>query len=268
MSIGKEAPIGPCALCRVVSPLIDSHIIPRWAYRRIAQDRPERPVPVAVENGVVMFQSKQLADFLLCEPCEGIVKAWDDYGAEVSYDQGRFPALEHALAHVVADPFNSPRITTTDLSLLDAGALVLFGTSVLWRAAACRKLCPTIRLGPYFEPFRSFLLSSGRQPFPNKARLVLQLLNTPETPQAQQIISKPAAGRHRTNRLFRVLLFGMSFELFVGGAAQDLQRLDLCCLARTKRAFVTDGYRHVPDLYNQAKRSTPKGAFAKHVGRS
>lgn len=268
VSIGKNAPTAPCALCVVPSALINSHVVPRWAYKRIAEDRPDRPVPVAVENDVVMFQSNQLADFLLCEVCEDKTRRWDDYAAKVSYDKGRFPILEHALANVIPDPGNTTRVTIADVSDLDVNSLVLFGTSVLWRAAACPQLCPTIQFGPYLETFRAFVWAGGQAAFPSNARLLLTLMNTPDVSQAQQVITKPSAGRMRSSRLYRFMVFGMCFELLVGGLDADLQAWDGGCLARTKRVVLTDGYRHVPDLYTQARRATPKGKFAKHIGRS
>jgi hypothetical protein len=64
------------------------------------------------------------------------------------------------------------------------------------------------------------------------------------------------------------MVFGMCFELFVGGFDADLQGLDGGCLARTKRVVLTDGHRHVPDLCARAQRATPEGKFAKHIGRT
>ncbi len=239
MSIGKGAPIEPCALCTVPSALIHSHILPRWAYKRIAEDRPDRPVPVAVEGDVVMFQSTQLADFLLCAGCEDKTRAWDGYAAQVSYAKGKFPILEHALANVIPDPGNTTRLTIADVSGLDVSALVLFGTSVLWRAAACPNLCPTMRFGPYFDTFRTFVLAGGKAPFPSKARLLLTLMHTPNVPQAQQVITKPGAGRMQSCRMYRFMVFGMCFELFVGGLESHLRSFDGGCLARTQRVVVT-----------------------------
>ncbi len=266
MSIGKNAPTRACALCLNVRPLVESHVVPRWVYKRMAEMVPARPVPVAIEDGIVMFKSDQLADYLLCRPCEDTMGRWDNYASKVSYNKGSFPGLEHALAHVVPDPFNTPKVTISDVSGLDARTLVLFGTSVLWRAAASPHLCPSIRLGPYFDRFLGYLLSEGSLPFPERARLLLHLLHTPEAPEVQQLLMTPGNGKNRSSHLHRFGVFGMCFELFTGG--QHLRSFDGGCLAGTSRAVVTNGYRHVPDLYTQAKAATPKGGFAKHIGRT
>jgi len=39
-----------------------------------------------------MFKSKQLADYLLGKCCEEKLKVWEDYAADVSYDENQFPA--------------------------------------------------------------------------------------------------------------------------------------------------------------------------------
>jgi hypothetical protein len=261
MSLGKNAPLQKCALCSEVRHLVESHIIPRWVYARIAADQPGRPVPVVVKDGVAMMKSEQLTKYLLCRPCEDQIGRWEKHAAQVSYNAGQFPALTTALANVAPDRWNTPKITITDLSSLDADALARFGTSVFWRAASCPDLCPTIRLGKYKDELRAYLRKEA--PFPETVRRILWLLNTPDLPQAQQILTMPSFEKEKTTRMYHFGVFGLYFELWVGG--QHLGRLHLACLARTGRAAVTNGYRQVPGMYAEAGRAKPKGAFAKHM---
>jgi hypothetical protein len=177
----EAPPIAPCKLCSKVGTLTDSHIIPQFAYRRVTQmasPTEKNKTPVQVGEGIAMFKADQLSEYLLCRACEEMFGGWEKYVAGVTWKDGAFPLLDAALAHLIVggpDDFRPARLAECS----DIEAISKFGTSVLWRSAACPDLMKNaICLGPHFDRFREYLL--GEAPFPENARLVLQIVNSDE----------------------------------------------------------------------------------------
>jgi hypothetical protein len=251
-------PVAQCKLCPTVGPLTWSHIVSRWTYRRIVQTAdPGQPVPAQVRDGVAMLSSDQLADFLLCPACEDLIRPWETYVSTISRDEAGFPALTTALAHLI--PGGVGTVTRgADISTLDVDAIAKFGVSVLWRAAACPRLFPKLRLGPCYDAFAQYL--RGLAPFPSQACLLLHLIDRDDVPQLSQLIAPPSVSKHRDHHCYAFLIFGMSFEFHVGG--RDLSAYEFACLPRTGRALVVDGHRQLRGIAQQAFGAEAKGALA------
>ena len=254
------APVAPCKLCSRVGPLIWSHVVPRWIYRRIAQTGEDGGrIPVRVEDGVARLESDQAATYLLCSQCEDLFRHWESYVSKVSHDDGdEFPALAMARDHLISGASVAENFVVADVSGLDVDAIVLFGVSVLWRAAAWPERFPDVTLGPYFDVFARFL--RGEVPFPRRARLLLTLFDRPAFPNLSKLITPPGRGSFRGHPLYAFIFFGMSFEFLVGG--NDRHVYDYACLAHTKRAVITNGERHLRHLASQVEGVRAVGTLA------
>jgi hypothetical protein len=79
-------------------------------------------------------------------------------------------------------------------------------------------------------------------------------------PQLSQLVTPPSSFKHRDHHCYAFLIFGMSFEFFVGG--KDLSVFDYACLPRTGRALVADGHRQLSGIASEAHSARRKGALA------
>lgn len=112
---------GVCRLCLLDRPLLESHIIPRAYYRRIARKNSGKLVSFDLEpESKIRLDSKQWKEKLLCAECEGRIDKFETYS---------IPLLR------------KPALTSDEgikLNIDDPDRLSLFFTSIFWRAAVSR----------------------------------------------------------------------------------------------------------------------------------
>ena len=86
--------IGTCRLCRADGELRDSHIMPRWVFRRIIHFGPD-PQPILIENGTRRSTGDQDTEYLLCESCEQRFGRWENDVSQLALQlDDSFPAFE------------------------------------------------------------------------------------------------------------------------------------------------------------------------------
>jgi hypothetical protein len=259
------APVAPCKLCETVAELRWSHIMPRWVYRRIVASQPAgKPNPVRLQFDAMTFHAAQAADYLLCEACEEKLGTWEKYASEVTREGDTFPALTEAEAHPIPRSAFGDLVHVTDVSALSVETLVRFGISVLWRAAVSASYKPPVCLGPYAGVLRNYLLGASAA-LPDRVRLVMYLIHSKTVPELAQLNFLPSSTRVDGNFMHHFVAYGMGFQLFIGSQLHAL--LDPICLDRKKVALVTSGALHLRSVVAKVARSTPKGAFARHLGR-
>ncbi len=230
---------GACKLCGDAGPLEDSHIIPRWVYRRVSRLNPGESGsnPVHVGDGRSMLRPTQLKEYLLCKRCEARIKPWEDCVAAISLQEDdRFPALEAATPFVgnVGDP-----LILADASTLDIEKLVRFAVSVIWRASVSSKV-PEVKLGRHEEGVAAYLRDDSA-PFPEHARLRLELIRPMSEARFDRSVWGPYTHRDDLHlvRVHSFYWFGMWFHLHVG--CEGASRVDLMCLANQGKLAITDG---------------------------
>ena len=144
MAKKPAANMGACKLCGASGRLIDSHIIPKWAYRRALRlyGGMAGPNLVQMKHGRAMLLPTQLKEYLLCEdPCEKRTKRLADYACKISVQgDDRFPALE-----TIRFLCGRPDAAVCDTSTLDVSTFVRFAVSVIWRASVSTKV-PGVKL--------------------------------------------------------------------------------------------------------------------------
>ena len=230
-----------CRLCGDVGTHLESHIIPRWVYRRLSRLNPGRSGsnPVHVGGGRTMLRATQLKEYLLCERCEALMKRWEDCVAGLSLQENdRFPALEAVTPFIgkADDPF-----VLADASMLDIEKIVRFGVSVIWRASVSSKV-PGVKLGRYADALAAYLRDDVAQ-LPPDARLRLVFICPMSELRFDRTVCEPYTHRDDAHlvRIHSFYLFGMWFHLHVG--CEDPSPVDMLCLATERKVTISDGAR-------------------------
>jgi hypothetical protein len=169
-----------CGLCQLDRPLVDSHLLPAAAYKLAREPHRQNPNPIVVTRGRAGSSSRQISDEFLCAECED---RFSKYGERYVLAQCARPngfALRDVLKTL------PPLVEDEQFKVFDvAGSLgsrvadyLYFAASVFWRAAARSwtldsETIPQLRLGPYEEQLRRFLL--GELPFPDGIRLFVHV---------------------------------------------------------------------------------------------
>jgi hypothetical protein len=125
--------------------LLNSHIVPKWAYRRLIErdDDGRKCDPVSISNGSSILTSSQIREYLLCGKCEKTLGRDEDYVARLAYQKdGRLGLLE--MTTRLQLPNHKAGMT---VDRLDCGSVIRFAASVLWRAhVSSRPECKDLRL--------------------------------------------------------------------------------------------------------------------------
>ena len=210
-----------CRLCKEPSTLIESHLIPRSAYKAsksfVSGGRAEL-VTVKTVEGSAAYSDVQVTKKLLCSKCEDLFskkgeKIIGNYWATSS----RFPLLDILNS---SEPLAiGPEFSVYDTSLIDKkilDALCYFAASIFWRASVWdwgRERDQYVgALGPkYEEIFRGFLL--GGEPLEN----VYMIISVNNSGNLNGLFSFPAANKVPGGKFHVFDVLGIKFTAFVGG---------------------------------------------------
>jgi hypothetical protein len=145
--MGSTKHLGDCRLCGVKGvPLNDSHILPKWTYRRATDSTRALGFADPVHsNGQNSFTTSfQVKEYLLCDACEGLLGKDENFVSRLAgKDDGRLGLLDL----VTTGPAPLPNYQAARLSGPDAEATLRFAASVFWRASVSKmKECGGLRL--------------------------------------------------------------------------------------------------------------------------
>lgn len=257
--------LGKCQLCLTPDVIIkDSHIIPKWAYKRLRlADSAGNPNPITVTNGQAFQISNQIIEKMLCENCEQLIGNSEKYVEKIAFEtDGELKFLNGLEILTVVKEGKS--LEYVSLSNLNTDKIVYFASSVVWRACvAHRQDTGKPRLGQrYQEELRSYLLG-GSGSFPKNARLIMGILvHSPNTPHPRHnIISFPATVRYEDYHRHGFFICGLYFELCIG--SQMAGYLDSICLhyGKEKIALLGDAYDFglIHDIEKHARSARARG---------
>lgn len=122
--------IGTCALCQKNADLQNSHLIPKWAYRRVCDfDRPGAKAPVQIAGGNAVLINKQTTKYLLCPECEQLFSKYEDYVSGLTEsDDGQIKLFKDIKRH------DTPKKMLASLNEeVDGDQIAYFAASVMWR---------------------------------------------------------------------------------------------------------------------------------------
>ncbi|WP_186135046.1 hypothetical protein [Burkholderia gladioli] len=214
---------GECALCKEQKLLRKSHLMPKWAYKRLQTVHGSREDPIEVKNGLALYTSRQVTKYLLCGECEGFFGTREDYVAGLTRTDpdGLLEILtlvtrcEHPLTVVELN------------SKIDVDAIVYFAVSVIWRACVMTGECI---LGERHElAFRRYLLGEEQLQSEVSMNMVIlepsSLLAHPE-----RYFTFPSSTKIPAAWLHGFTICGLMFRCFVGGGIDP--KLKMVSLSR------------------------------------
>jgi hypothetical protein len=247
----------PCKLCQRLAVLQRSHIISRWAYRRLV-NTPARPHdPVQVEDDVAFVSGKQAAQYMLCSDCEALIGRREQYVSTITVDAaGSFPALSQTPpVHV-----HNAEWKTADASALDCDALAYFASSVIWRAHIS-DLYPKVTLGSHGAAFADYLLE--RAPFPKHAMLIIEFVQPATGPRIDRVIVHPESVPDTGFHLHHFAMVGMVFRLLVGRVLPA--GLEPFSFVDKQVVMLSNGTQLLSSVASRAKAATPKGRLVRRA---
>lgn len=231
-------PQGKCKLCLNRRDLQDSHLLPAALYKMTLDPRDKNPHPVLVTQNVALRTSKQLKDYVLCSECEQRFNENGERWMMSQVDNGKdFPLLDRLN---VALPFRS----TSGLSAfsgtaagIDTDKLAYFVLGVLWRASVHKwkilRQTTSIKLGPYEEPVRRYLLGETR--FPSNT-FVVAIACTDFASRCSFYV--PGRVRVTSHAVYFLLTRGVYFRVHMGGNVPREIR-ELCCVTSAEKFVFT-----------------------------
>lgn len=143
--------IGNCRLCQEDRKLLNSHIIPEWAYKTM-YDEKHRFFQISsdTERGKT-DRFKGEYEHLLCQDCENSTAKWDDYARAVIFSK---PG-EKTYGLMTSGIEGAVQIENVDYKLFK-----LFQLSLLWRASVTkREFFSRVCLGPQENRIREMLVA-------------------------------------------------------------------------------------------------------------
>lgn len=200
--------IGTCALCMKNADLLDSHLIPKWAYRRICENDPAvSRAPVYISDGNAVLSNKQTTGYLLCAECEQRFSTRENYLARLTeLKDGRIKLFANITR------LDTPERKLASLSKdVDAEQIAYFAASVMWRGCVMIGGC---KLGVYEPKFRQYLLDQA--PFPHEAIISVGLFEESSDFDTSGWVSEPASQKVGLLWLHGFLLNGLVFRCFIG----------------------------------------------------
>lgn len=209
--------------------------MPRWVYKRIRQIA-QGDNPVIVRDGQAFLDQEQIAEHLLCSPCDQRLGDAEDYLSRVSYlSDGTCSALQRPTLHAVETPFGP--MEGLSASDLQTETIAFAAAGILWKAAVCRHpRTGKPRLGPYAERFRRYLV--GEMSFPVCARVVVAILAMEVAAPFFGVMSFPVTNRDpKVVGAFRheFMVAGVYFQFIVGKTVGG--RADIPCIVHKPREF-------------------------------
>ncbi len=253
---------GTCRLHGGLGELRDSHIIPRWTYRRMTKLASAAGAGpggiVQIADGTAMISGTQISEHLLCPDCEQKVGRWETHVASLALQpDDSFPALDSVLLLPDGD-LDGFRVAD-GTPLPEPEKIVLFATSVVWRASVSTRF-PKVSLGSRYEQdFREYL--QGKATMPSNVRLLVQLIDPKAGPRSDRLVVHPESKRDGGHHVHQFAVFGMHFYVAVGGQLPTI--CDQFCFAKTKRVLVSDGRMLLGPAAKSATSAQHKGKLAK-----
>ena len=267
--------VGNCRLCGATAvELRDSHIIPKWAYRRVRDSTGTigAPDPIQIADGVAVQTSTQLKEYMLCGGCELRLCRDEDYVSKLAVrDDGTHGLLESLPAGAVfatgPQVHETPPLRAASISHLDRAAIARFAASIFWRAHASRThRFNELRLwSAQGEALRRFLLGDRLPPtmclslFVPVDGIDLKSVHWP-------VVSTPGTGRKGDNSAHGFLIAGLFFNLTTGSLSVPQECLEC---GEAPHAIIAH-WRSIPFIVNtagMALAAEPKGKGARAARR-
>lgn len=215
-------PFRACGLCQQERFLADSHFLPKALYRLFQGSDQASRNPLHLTSEHKLQTSAQMKDYFLCDDCEDrFNKRGELWTMKHCYRGGvRFQLRDLLYSH---QPFlsvdDSHVYDAASISGLDHAALTYFAASIFWRAAArAWRLGPSLyeplRLGPYAERLRLYLLDLAAFPAPDVSLTVFVSMR--DQPLLGMVFPVSESSNEYFYKVHRLLIPGIQFLLTCG----------------------------------------------------
>ena len=216
--------IGTCAMCLGKDKqLASSHLMPAGLYDTCQS---EDSNPIKVSSKIVMETSRQTQDYLLClgkGGCEErLNKGGEAWTLPMLMKKDRSFPLYDVLARTTpeVDEDDVKAYAALMIPEIDVKKLSHFAMGIFWKASVHswkkERGEPRIKLGPYSEIIRRYLL--GETEFPERVSLVVNVV-APE--KAMVLFTDPVTGEDKHSHF--VYVPGIMFAIMVGGTNTVVQ---------------------------------------------
>jgi len=127
---------GKCKLCLKDNvEIVNSHIVPSWAYKRIRENNSKQPDPICIERDKTYSTSKQLKEYMLCKDCESKIKVFEDFASEITYNKNGDSSF---ISNYKGECKEYTELKVYSLNKDQAESLRKFALSVAWRASIAK----------------------------------------------------------------------------------------------------------------------------------
>lgn len=250
--------INTCALCKKQKEIVKSHLIPKFAYKRLKSNNSENNDPIHISHGSAFATSKQFTKELLCQKCEELFSQYEDYVARLTkYDGSNLKILQHIIR------LDTPTSILVELNeKIDTEKLSLFAISMIWRSSVMHRSC---RLGRYEEEFRKYLLNEI--PFSSNAILTIRILKPSVTLNIspQNFVAEPCSIRENSTWYHKFRICGLDFRCVIGKAISPEQK-KICLAGQGSKKYAVvlalDQSTDFMDELDSLIRATPRGRLA------
>lgn len=208
--------IGTCALCQKTADLKNSHLIPKWAYRRACEGDPGgMKAPVHITDGKAFLSNKQTTKHLLCADCEQRFSTCEDYVAHLTGpNDGQIELFTK-----VTRP-GTPEMVLASLNMdVKSDQIAYFAASVIWRGCVMTGGC---NLGRYELKFRQYLL--GTTGFPPEVAISVGIFENSPNIDTRGWVSEPTSTKTSIGWLHGFLIAGLAYRCWVGKNIPPLWR--------------------------------------------
>jgi hypothetical protein len=258
MDQGKPSNMGFCAPCKQTRILQNSHLMPKWAYRRLQQTPHGRGDPVRVTNGSAVQTSAQVTKYLLCGDCEARFGERENYVAALTETDatGKLQIVTNVTR------LNTPRGVLVELgSVIDTEKLAYFAASVIWRSCALGFDC---RLGRYEADFRNYLL--GNANFPSAAAVAMTILESSLLAAApENWVTLPSSMHAYPAWIHGFIVRGLAFRCYIGRLI-DPQMQNVCLVRGRPKKYAAmlpaDKLGDFRAAFEVLAAATPRGKLA------
>lgn len=231
----KKEVNGICALCLFEKRLCDSHIIPKFQWKLMYEDR-SKPELIKMSLDPTEPEDKSFdegQENLLCSQCEIHISQWEDHAARV---------IRKLTSEDLSD--KSCKGVTLDL---DYPKFKLFILSLFWRMGVAKgQRFSGVKLGPHAETMRQMLIDS----IPGESSQYCSFLLIPRSQGKwmKEFMHSPIPFRYESHRAYSIIIHGVQFILFMSSHAPPAGIESYGLTEKGLRVHVTNDPKFLSDI--------------------
>lgn len=248
-------------------PLRDSHIMPKWSYRRASDPDgiPDLRTPIFFKNGSAVQTSQQLREYLLCAECEARLGHHEDFVARLTYQgDGTVGILEM----VRTFPISVPGHRAASLVGLDVASIARFAASVFWRAHVFSRRSGSLELwNSQAESLRRYVL--GEKPMPTDTCINMLALggDASSGQEHHTTTAMPGTAKKGNDGWHQFAIAGLVFNLAMGPSANNIRKICLVCSSEPHLLVAPwRSIRFLVKVDEKIRAAVPKGKLARRSG--